>query len=65
MEPDDPGDNDNAHAVAGSDWKPPVSVTDRGFLFLRTVAGKEVHAVLSSIAAWAIAANGCLAILHS
>ncbi len=65
MEPDDPGDIDNAHAVAGSDRRPPVSKTDRGFPFLRAVAGKAVHAILSSIVAWAIAANGCLAILHS
>jgi hypothetical protein len=58
-------DNDHVHAVTGSDTKPPVSKTDRGFPFLRAVAGKAVHAVLSSIVAWAIAANGCLAILHS
>jgi hypothetical protein len=65
MERGYPDGNNNVHDIAGSETQPPVSKTDRGFLFLRAVAGKAVHAVLSSIAAGAIAANGCLAILHS
>jgi len=47
-----PDGNNNVHDIAGSDTKPPVSKTDRGFPFLRAVAGKAVHAVLSSITAW-------------
>jgi len=44
-------DNDHVHAVTGSDTKPPVSLTDRGFPFLRAVAGKAAHGVLSITAA--------------